>query len=77
MEEEGEVSAVGRSWWPTKACPPRRMVATQWQGSTGTPRRHGAADRRVWTRRGRGEGEDALAGWASFSQRARSEAAAY
>jgi hypothetical protein len=50
MEEEGEASVARRSWWPTRACPPRRMGTTWRQGSTGSPRRQGAAGRYAWTR---------------------------
>ena len=60
MAEEGEASATGASWWPTRACPPRRMGATWRQSSAGSPRRHGAASCHVWTRaRARGLGRRA------------------
>ena len=70
-----EAGAVGRTWWPTRVRPPRRM-RTMWRpNAAGVPRCCGAA---VHTR-GRDAGAsrgDARAGWASFSQRAESEAAA-
>ena len=50
MDEEGEAGVAGRSWWLTWACPGRRMHATRRQSPAGSPRRHGAAGRRAWTR---------------------------
>ena len=49
MDEEGEAGTAGRSWWPTRACPGRRMRATRLQSPAGSPWRHGAAGRRTWT----------------------------
>jgi len=67
MAVEAEADAAGRSWWPTRACPGCRMLATRRPSSAGAPRRHGAAVRsRAW--RGRGEGgERGRAGPASAS----------
>ena len=47
-----QADAAGRTWWPTRARPGRRMRATRRPSSTGSPRRHGAAVRE----RGRGAG---------------------
>ena len=38
-----EADAAGRSWWPTKARPGYRMLATRRPSSAGAPRRHGAS----------------------------------
>ena len=51
-----EADASGRSWWPTRARPSRRMRATRRPSSTGPPQWHGAAVR-AWTRRRRERGE--------------------
>jgi len=64
-----EADAAGHSWWPTRARPSCRMLATRRPSSAGSPRRHSAAVR-AWTRRGRecGErGERGRAGPASAS----------
>ena len=72
-----KADAAGQTWWPTRARPSRRMRATRQPNAAGVPRRRGTAVRA----RGRGAGASARkgqarAGWASFGQRARSEAAA-
>jgi len=56
MAAGAAVNAVGRSWWPTRARPGCRMLATRRPGSAGAPRRHGAAVR------ARGHGAGAGAG---------------
>jgi len=57
MVAEEEAGAAGRTWWPTRERPPRRMRATRRPSSAGSPRRHGAAVR-AWTRaRARGGGD--------------------
>jgi len=62
MAARAEAGAAGRSWWPTRARPSDRMLATRQPSSAGSPRRRGAAVR-AQTRRGRergcGEGESA------------------
>jgi len=40
-----EADAAGRTWWPTRARPSRRMRATRRPCSAGVPRRRGAAVR--------------------------------
>jgi len=52
-----EADAAGRSWWPTRARPSCRMLATRRPSFAGSAWRHGAAVR-TQTRRGceRGEG---------------------
>jgi len=52
-----------RSWWPTRARPGCRMLATRRPVSAGAPRRHGVAVR-AWARRGRWRGEGGERGWA-------------
>jgi len=42
MAAGAAADAAGRSWWPTRARPGCRMLATRWPGSAGAPRRHGA-----------------------------------
>jgi len=61
MAARAEVGAAGRSWWPTRARPGDRMLATRQPSSAGSPRRRGAAVR-AWTRRGRERGEGESAG---------------
>jgi len=58
----GSGGGDGRSWWPTRARPGRRMRATRRPSSAGTQRRHGAAIRA----RGRGRwcGEGVTRWWA-------------
>jgi len=38
-----EAGAVGRTWWPTKVRPPRRMRATRRPNAAGVPRRRSVA----------------------------------
>ena len=52
--------AVGCSWWPTRARPGCRMLATRRPSSAGSPRRRGAAVR-AWSQRGRERGRAGLA----------------
>jgi len=42
MAAGAEADAAGRSWWPTRARPSCRMLATRRPGSAGAPWRHGA-----------------------------------
>jgi len=49
----------GRTWWSARVRPPRRMRATRLPSSTGSPRRHGAAVRRVDVGAGAGRGRHA------------------
>jgi len=42
MAAGAAADAAGGSWWPTRACPRCRMLATRRPGSAGSPRRHGA-----------------------------------
>jgi len=65
MAAEEEAGTAGRSWWPTRARPGRRMRATRWPSSAGMPRRHGAPVRARGRGHWRGEGVDALVGWAA------------
>ena len=62
-----EADAVGRSWWPTRARLSRRMLATRWPSSAGSPRRHSTAVRartRCGRERGEGGGRGAgIPGW--------------
>ena len=44
-----EADAAGRTWWPTRARPSRRMRATRRPSSAASPRR---GRPRAWTRRG-------------------------
>jgi hypothetical protein len=69
--------AAGRSWWPTRARPGCRMLATRRPSSAGSPRRRGAAVR-ARTRRGheRGDGGVSAGGLGRLRPAARSEAAA-
>jgi len=53
-----KVSVAGRTWWPTRARPSRRMRATRRPNAAGVPRRCGAAVRA----RGRGAGAGARRG---------------
>ena len=52
MAARTEADAAGRTWWPTRARPSRRMRATRRPSSAGVPRRRGAAVRAC----GRGAG---------------------
>jgi len=56
MAARAEAGAAGRSWWPTRACPGDRMLATRQPSSAGSPRRRGTAVL-ARTRRGRERGE--------------------
>ena len=51
-----KADAAGRTWWPTRARPSRRMRATWRPSSASSPRRHSAAVR------ARGHGAGASAG---------------
>jgi len=65
-----KADAAGRTWWPTRARPSRRMRATRRPSSAGVPRR------RV-TGAGAGAGKGAsVGGLGRLRPRARSEAAA-
>jgi len=50
-----KAGAVGRTWWPSRARPSRRMRATRQPNAAGVPRRRSAAVRA----RGRGAGAGA------------------
>jgi len=56
MAARAEAGAAGRSWWPTRARPGDRMLATRQPSSAGSPQRRGAAVC-AGTRRGREHGE--------------------
>ena len=61
MAAGATADAAGRSWWPTRARPGCRMLATRWPSSAGSPRRRGTAVR-ARTRRGRERGKGESAG---------------
>jgi len=66
MTARAEAGAAGRSWWPTRARPGDRMLATRQPSSAGWPRRRGAAVR-TRTRRGRERGEGGERGRAGLA----------
>jgi len=57
-----KADAAGRTWWPTRARPSRRMRATWRPSSAGVPRRRGAAVRVHGRGAGAGAGKGASAG---------------
>jgi len=57
-----KADVAGRTWWPTRARPSRRMRATRRPSSAGVPRRRGAAVRARGRGAGAGAGKGASAG---------------